>query len=163
MNKMNKSSVFLLSLAGTLIFSLLGATSAAAQSKAAKPKQNVVKSAAQKSKAGTEDANVKKTSDLNDPKKVVNAPSKKGGQTRGEGPWDCYIHVDNQTPWIAKVYIDGGYVGTIGAYGDLLVLTGNGASAAYARADFPDGSRLHWGPTSFTCVAGVENIWPMLP
>jgi hypothetical protein len=48
------------------------------------------------------------------------------------------LHVNNETPYILDVYIDGYYEGTVGSYGDLLLDEGYGKHAGYAKAPGTD-------------------------
>lgn len=114
-----------------------------------------------KAKAGPQgaDSNVKNDSDKNDPKAQIPAPPNKGGKSRGAGPYACGVHVDNRTPWIIRVYVDGAYRGAVGSYGDVAGITGNGPTSLYAVATFDDGSTKVWGPHVFICAPADAYTW----
>lgn len=124
---------------------------AAAQTKDEGKKQSnpiVLKSA--KGDAGSKggDPNIKKAEAPNDPSVKTAAPPSKGGAKGAQGV--CKVNLDNSTEWAIKIYVDGGFMGTIGPWGDSFVYVYSGQSV-YARADFRDGSYLYWGPRSYNC------------
>lgn len=126
---------------------------------AAAGQKQVVVTKAQVGTAGS-DTNIKTDSDKNNPNMQTPAPPEKGGHSkRGAGPIPCGLHIDNRTPWLARIYVDGNYRGTISQYGDLVGLTGNGATSLYAVAPFDDGSVRTWGPRVFNCSAGGSYTW----
>jgi hypothetical protein len=153
--------------AGLLAVGLLLGTSAWAQeekaaSAAAGKKETVVTKA--ESKAAGSDSNIKSDSDKNNPSAKTTAPAGKGGaRKRGAGPNPCGLHIDNRTPWLMRVYVDGNYRGTVSAYGDLVGLTGDGPTSLYAAAPFDDGSVKTWGPRVFNCSAGDVYTWQVTP
>jgi hypothetical protein len=108
-----------------------------------------------------DDAHIKSKSNANDPAKAVGDPIKKGGKTRGWGPYTCVVHVDNRTSWSLNVYVDGYFRGAVGGGGDLYIATGNGATGIYASADFTDGSYIPFGPRAFDC--GTSYTWTLWP
>ena len=68
-------------------------------------------------------------------------PSKGGPKTRGG--W-YQAHIDNHTGYPVDCYINGKYVGTVSAYGDLYPSVTAGGYSYYCEVDFTDGSNLHW-------------------
>jgi hypothetical protein len=127
----------------------------------AKPAKQTVKETAKKGTSGT-DQNIKSDSEKNDPaQKVEPPPQKSGKKSRGLGPYPCSMHVDNHTPWLIRIYVDGSYRGTINSYGDLVGIIGNGSTAAYGVAVFTDGSTRTWGPHVFECGAGSSYTWQL--
>lgn len=150
-----------------LVLLLFGVSAQAQEKKpatagAAAGKKEVVATKAQAGTAGT-DANVKSDSEKNNPNMQAPAPPGKGGRKRGAGPIPCGLHIDNRTPWLARIYVDGNYRGTISQYGDLVGLTGNGPTSLYAVAPFDDGSEKTWGPRIFNCSAGSSYTWQLTP
>jgi hypothetical protein len=151
--------------AGLLALGLLLGTSAWAQDEkaagamAGAGKKETVVTKAQAGTTGS-DSNIKSDSDKNNPGAKTPAPAGKGGaRKRGGGPSPCGLHIDNRTPWLMRIYVDGNYRGTVSAYGDLVGLTGNGATSLYAVAPFDDGSEKTWGPRVFNCSAGDVYTW----
>jgi hypothetical protein len=120
---------------------------------------NVIKDNGKQGASG-QDNNVKTDAGKNDKTKTTGVPHK-GAGSRGSGPYACNLHVDNRTNWYIKIYVDGNYAGAVGPAGDLYLVTGNGDTAEYGRADFEDGSYLYWGPRTFTC--GSSDIWRLWP
>ena len=113
-------------------------------------------------RAGGPDQNIKNNSDANDPNMQEPAPPDKGGpKTRGGGPFGCQVRVDNRTPWVIRVYVDGNYRGVVPRYGDLYGLTGNGPTTTYAVATFVNAPERTWGPRTFRCPAGGVHIWQL--
>src|SRR5206468_12358220 len=55
----------------------------------------------------------------------------KGKNSRGSGPWLCYVYLHNYTGYTVDIYLDGSYEGTLGAYADNYVSTGNGWTSVY--------------------------------
>lgn len=100
--------------------------------------------------SGSTDTNIKKDDVMNNKKgPQPTAPRRKGGKTRGgEG---CEVRLDNSTGWIIKIYVDGTYRGSMGAYDDSTVNVGAGLTRVYARADFTDGTYKYWGPQDYKC------------
>src|SRR5580700_4493793 len=105
-------------------FSLVLAAPVFAQDKQAESggkaegKKEAVTDKAKSGPQGT-DSNIKNDSDKNDPKAQIAAPPNKGGKSRGAGPYPCGVHVDNRTPWLIRIYVDGAYRGAVGSYGDV--------------------------------------------
>jgi hypothetical protein len=120
-------------------------------------KTKVVETKGVKARGDGSDDNVKNATDKNDPNSNVEAPPEKGGpKKRGA----CGLAVDNRTRWVIRIYVDGYYRGTVGAWGDLGRLVTEGwPTTVYARADFTDGSALTWGPQRFDCEAGEVYTW----
>jgi hypothetical protein len=141
--------------------SLLLAAPAFAQDKPAGKKEAVT----EKAKSGPQgaDSNIKSDSDKNNPHAQSPAPPEKGGKSRGIGPRPCGIHVDNRTPWIIRVYVDGNYRGAVNSYGDIAGITGDGPTALYAVAIFEDGSTKVWGPHAFICASYDTYSWHLTP
>lgn len=99
------------------------------------------------------DPNIKNDKQTNDPNAQVDAPTKKGGAaTRGGG--SCEVRLDNRTPWLIKIVVDGTYRGTLSSYGDGVVNVLPGETTVYARADFDDGTYYYWGPNAYDCGSG---------
>jgi hypothetical protein len=149
--------------AGLLALGLLLGTSVWAQDEkaagAGAGKKETVVTKAQSGTAGN-DSNIKSNSDKNNPSVQTPAPADKGGsRRRGAGSRPCGLHIDNRTPWLMRIYVDGNYRGTVSAYGDLVGLTGDGPTALYAVAPFDDGSEKTWGPRVFNCSAGDVYTW----
>jgi hypothetical protein len=153
---------FALALVVLVCFGCIGAGAqekSAASATEAHGKKEVVKETAKTRKSGSEDTNIKNDSDKNQPDTQRVPPANKGGKSRGSGPLACGVHVDNRTPWLIRVFVDGTYVGTVNQYGDLSGITGNGATAVYAVALFDNGSERYWGPHLFNCSAGDIYTW----
>jgi len=123
-------------------------------------KAQVVNDTAKTRGAGAVNPNIKSADTKNNSKQQTPPPPNKGGATRGAGPYECGIHVDNHTPWRIEIYVDGNYAGTVNSWGDVAGITGNGPSTLYGIArfssDLPD---LEWGPTVFNCPAGSVYTW----
>jgi len=152
-----KGTVF--GLAVLITAGLLGFAFAQSDQKPAEnPKKEVVNEQAKTRSAGQQDQNVKSNSETNSPDTKAAPPPSKSGK-RGAGPYECGIHVDNRTPWLARVYVDGDYVGTVNRYGDLAGITGNGATSVYAIAPFSNAPDRYWGPHVFNCAAGDVYVW----
>jgi len=151
--------------AGLLAVGLLLGTSAWAQDEKAAGagtptgKKETVVTKPRKKTAGN-DSNIKSNSDENNPNVQTPAPPKKGGsRTQGGGSSPCGLHIDNRTPWLMRIYVDGNYRGTVSAYADLVGIMGKGPSTLYAVAVFNDGSEKTWGPRVFNCSAGDVYTW----
>jgi len=111
-------------------------------------------------RASGTDANIKDNSETNNPNMQEPAPPEKGGpKSRGGGPVPCHIRVDNRTPWLIRIYIDGNYRGVLPRFGDLYGLTGNGPTTAYGLATFVNAPNKSWGPQAFRCPAGGIYTW----
>jgi hypothetical protein len=107
----------------------------------------VVHVKAAKGRGAGADANVKAdTLPGNQTGKTVPAPPSKGG-AKTRGAMSGTLHVDNRTPWIIRIYVDGDYVGNVSRYGDSYGYYGCSVRTLYARALFTDGSSLSWGPS----------------
>ena len=74
---------------------------------------------------------------------VMAAPKKSGGKARGAGD---IFHVNNHTGYSIDIYVNGGYVGTVGPYGDLYCPDDTGGE--YTARGVSGG--LHWGTISFS-------------
>jgi hypothetical protein len=106
----------------------------------------VVHTKGAKSRGAATDPNVKQDSlPGNKPGATVAAPPSKGGP-KTRGAMTGVLHVDNRTPWIIRIYVDGDYVGNVGRYGDSYGYYGCSVRTLYARALFDDGSVTTWGP-----------------
>jgi len=154
-----KGTIF--GLAVLITAGLLGTAFAQTEQKPAEskgPQKEVVNEQAKTRAAGEQDPNVKSNSETNSPDAKAAPPPSKSGK-RGAGPYECGIHVDNRTPWLAKVYVDGNYVGTVNRYGDIAGITGNGATSVYAIAPFVNAPDRYWGPHVFNCAAGDVYVW----
>jgi hypothetical protein len=82
------------------------------------------------------------------------APPQKGGQkTRGAL---CLLTVDNWTPWLIDVYIDGVFEGTVAPWGDGSIFTPDNP-VLYARS-----GASFWGPTRARCVNSTYR-WKLNP
>lgn len=79
---------------------------------------------------------------------------KKAAKSRGDGDDDCFVFVTNRSAYCVKVYIDGYYEATVGAYGRLTVLTGNGYTTFYAQSC---GRRFIWRDRG-NCEEGYDFI-----
>jgi len=155
-----KGTIF--GLAVLITVALLGSIFAQEQkpTESKSPKKEVVNEQAKTSPAGQAEQNVKNNSDKNSPDTTATPPPSKSGK-RGAGVYECGIHVDNRSPWIARVYVDGSYVGTVGRYGDIAGITGNGATTLYAIAPFDNAPDRVWGPHVFNCSAGDTYVWKL--
>ncbi len=69
-------------------------------------------------------------------------PVEKGGR-RPRGAF-CGLVVDNYTPLMVRVYVDGKFRGAVGPWGNLSVGSLSGDTVLEARARFADGKRLRW-------------------
>ena len=124
-------------------------------------KPQVVKDTAKTRGADAANPNIKTTETKNDSRQQVPPPANKGGGTRGAGPYQCGIHVDNHTGWRIDIYADGNYAGTVNTWGDAYGITGNGPTTLYGIAHFSDAPDLEWGPTLFNCPAGSVYTWQL--
>ena len=155
-----------LSLIGIMVLGLIycGAIAMAQENsgkEAAASEKKTVK-ATSKQGTGGADQNIKSDADKNDPnQKTEPPPQKSGKKSRGLGPYPCALHVDNRSPWLIRIYVDGAYRGTVNSYGDLVGTIGNGATSAYGVALFNDGSTRTWGPDVFNCSAGGSYTWSL--
>lgn len=110
-------------------------------------KKTVVEVKGAKSRGAATDPNVKSDSlPSNHAGATAVAPPSKGGP-KTRGAMSGVLHVDNRTPWIIRIYVDGDYVGNVGRYGDSYGYYGCSDRTLYARAYFDDGSVISWGPT----------------
>lgn len=66
-------------------------------------------------------------------------------KTRGEL---CYIYVYNYTGYSVDIYIDGDWMGTIGAYSSAYTYAYPGNTKAYGKSI---GGTMYWGPHYFDC------------
>jgi hypothetical protein len=125
-----------------------------------KPKTITLKGAKGDTSRGGSDPNIKDDKQTNDPNAPEDAPSKKGGTSRGGG--NCEVRLDNRTQWYIKIYVDGGYRGTLSPYGDAVAYTGVGSTTVYGRADFDDGTYYYWGPNNYNCGANQFIYFKMV-
>jgi len=110
---------------------------------------------------GGPDENIKVGEDQaakNDPAKEPPAPPDKGG-AKTRGYLDCWVSVNNYTPWWVDVYVDGTYRGQASPWGAGVVNAGSGGTALYAAATFTDGSVRSWGPRRFLCSPDGRFSW----
>jgi len=125
----------------------LGASAALSRPLHAQPKKGpVVHAKGTKSRGAANDPNVKSDSlPGNHVGAAMAAPPSKGGP-KTRGAMSGTLHVDNRTPYIIRIYVDGDYVGNVGRYGDSYGYYGCSTRTLYARAYFDDGSVTSWGP-----------------
>ena len=88
-------------------------------------------------------------------------PARKGGPA-AKGGLLCNIHVNNLTPLILSIYMNGGLVGVVGPWGDLYPNVTWGSAQLYGRAVFDDESALSFGPRVYQC-AGGDFTWTLTP
>jgi len=129
-----------------------------AEKTSAKPE--VVKTQAKTRGAAAANSNIKSADTANDAKQKTPPPMRKSG-TRGAGPYECGIHVDNRTAWMIQIYLDGKYAGTVNTWGDVAGITGNGATTLYGIAHFSNASDREWGPQVFDCAPGKVFTWTL--
>jgi hypothetical protein len=116
---------------------------------------------ANSSRGTGEDPNIKTDKEQaakNDPANEPPAPPKKGG-AKTRGFFDCWVTVDNYTPWWVDVYVDRTYRGQVGPWGAGTVNAGAGGTNLYGRAVFDNGSVKSWGPRQFHCSSDGEFSW----
>jgi len=151
-----------LTLSAAISLLLMGTTTLAADPAPAAAKGATSTSKPKKSDAPDENA---KTASLKNSKtdKPIEAPVAKGGKkTRGFGPGDCIVHVDNWTKWKVQVYVDTLLRGFVDTYGAGDVLTGTGTTVVYGVAEFSDTTdKLTWGPQVVTCNPGSIFTWTL--
>ena len=70
-----------------------------------------------KSQASGPDSNIKNNSALNSEDQKIPAPESKGGP-KAKGGAACVIDVNNETPYIVGVYMNGDYEGTVARWGN---------------------------------------------
>jgi hypothetical protein len=107
-----------------------------------------IETKAAKSRGEGKDENIKNDVRSNDPNtpRVPPPPNKGGEKSRQMG---CPLHVDNHTPWIVNCYANGGYEGTMAAWGDLYFYNTNaGTVILYCTAP---GTPYSWGPVTGSC------------
>ncbi|MDD3459021.1 MAG: hypothetical protein PHO74_06055 [Weeksellaceae bacterium] len=51
--------------------------------------------------------------------------------SRGSGQYTCWVYFHNYTSYTIDIYVDGYYEGTLAAYSDAYVATGNGYTTVY--------------------------------
>jgi len=144
-----------LRLSCVLVGGLLALNLSAAAQDAKKPE--VVKSSAQKSRGGGEDANVKQDYKPNHAGGQEVPPPTAKSETRGEAR-GCAVHVNNYTALYVQIYVDGYFQGTVGPWGDGWVYPGTGGTTLYAKAPFDDGTFLWWRNV-FACANGGVYEW----
>jgi hypothetical protein len=118
-----------------------------------------------KSRGVGEDPNIKEGKEQaakNNPDNAPPAPPQKGGG-KSRGPLDCWVTVDNWTPWWIDVYVDGKYRGQASPFGKGTVNAGAGGTNLYARADFSDATFRAWGPRLFVCSSNGQFSWRLDP
>lgn len=148
-----------------LMLSLSASTFSAQQAGPTSQAASAVKQAAtvedrgQKSRGASDnDPNVTTPRGANDAAKPVPAPAAKGGPTSRGG--SCAVIVDNYTPWLIELYMEGGYWAEVPRWGKIDVTAREGRIRLYARARFTDGSVTTWGPRYFDCV-GQTYTWKL--
>ena len=52
-------------------------------------------------------------------------------KSRGSGPVTCWAYFHNYTDYTIDIYVDGKYKGTLGAWSDAYIATGNGYTTVY--------------------------------
>jgi len=115
----------------------------------------------EKGQANAQDQNIKNDQLANAPgQKHQPPPARKGGPA-AKGIY-CDVHIDNRTPLIVSVYMNGDLLGVIGPWGDLYPDITYGTAQLYARAVFTDGSVLTFGPRNYQCVGG-SYTWSLTP
>ena len=125
------------------------------------PARQTIKAAAQSSRGGGADSNIKSEAmPANDPNAKVPPPPEKSGQRGARG---CAVDVSNYTPWFVNIYSNGVYVGTIGPWANGMTYPPLVGSALYGRANFTDGSWKYWGPRQFVCAQGGLYTWQLTP
>lgn len=162
----NKLSFSLRCASALLLVLLFGASQALAQDqisksdKTAKPAtKNAVKTAAQSSRGGGADTNIKTDRTANDPNTPAAKPEGKGER----GSRGCAVDIVNDTGWYVDIYVNGNYNGTVGPWNSGYVYPPVMGSNLYGRASFTDGSYKYWGPREFNCVPGTINSWSLTP
>jgi len=144
---------------GVLYYAAAATAQDTSGKESAAPTKQTVKETGKKGNAGN-DQNIKSDSDKNNPdKKVEPTPQKSGKKSRGLGPYPCSLQIDNHSPWLVRIYVDGYYRGTVNSYGDLIGITGNGTTTTYWVAVFDNGTTTTWGPHVFNCGAGSSYSW----
>ncbi len=127
----------------------------------AAPTKQVIKAAAQSSRGGGADPNIKSDAKpVNDPNAKTPPPPEKSGQRGARG---CSVDVNNMTAWYVDIYSNGVYVGTVGPWGNGWTYPPAVGSAVYGRANFTDGSWKYWGPRQFVCAQGGIYSWQLTP
>jgi hypothetical protein len=118
-----------------------------------------------KSRSVGDDPNIKQGKEQvakNSPGNEPPAPPQKGG-ARSRGPLDCWLTIDNWSPWWIDVYIDGTYRGEVSPFGKGTVNAGFGGTMLYARANFTDATFRAWGPRQFLCSSNGQFNWRLDP
>ena len=134
---------------------LLVATPAQAQQAAAK----MTETHGAKSRGAATDESIKTQRAPNKPDAASPAPANKGGEaSRGAGG---IVHTDNRTTLYIDVYLNGDFCGTLSPWGDLYCYVSAGSTIMYAVANFTDGSRTTWGPSS--AYVDGEYVWRLWP
>jgi len=54
--------------------------------------------------------------------------------SRGSGVYTCWVYFHNYTGYTIDIYVDGYYEGTLGAYADAYITTGDGYTTVYGRS-----------------------------
>ena len=110
------------------------------------PAANTMETRGAKSRGTGTDESIKTQRAPNSPDAAVPAPAGKGGEaTRGASG---IVKADNRTSLFIDVYLNGQFCGTVSPWGDVYCYVTAGAVTVYAVADFTDGSRSTWGPSS---------------
>lgn len=87
----------------------------------------------------------------------IEAPPNKGGRKSRQSM--CRLRVDNHTPWIVQIGVDGRYNGTVAPWGDAFGAYGGGLMRVFGLAEFEDGSTKTWGPTPIKCYG--THTWTL--
>jgi hypothetical protein len=134
---------------------LLVATPAHAQQAAA----NMTETHGAKGRGTGTDESIKTARGPNKPNATIAAPAAKGGEAaRGASG---IVHADNRTALYIDVYVNGDYCATLSPWGDVYCYVGTGNTVMYAVADFTDGSRTTWGPTTgYVDGTYTWRLWP---
>jgi hypothetical protein len=76
-------------------------------------------------------------------------------------PWRgafCGVYVDNYTPYMVRIYVDGQYRGAVPAWGGLWIGAITGTTRLYSKATFADGTTLTW-KNAVECKANARYKW----
>src|SRR5262245_56980474 len=142
------------------IGALLAWATAPDASSQSRSRSKVVTTHAQVARADAKDENVTDDSEVNGDDAVAanpRPPEKGGGKPRG--PY-CGVLVDNYTPYMARVYVDGTYRGTVSPWGGLTVTTLSGGARLYAKASFGGGKVLTWRSEEHT--SELQSLRPLV-
>jgi hypothetical protein len=151
-----KGMLCALVVAGCTVTLLVPATAHAQQPA---KREAAVETKAAKGRGAGPDENIKSEQAPNPVNTAVAAPASKGGEKSRGGT--STVHVDNHTSYYIAAYMDGGFCGTVGPWGDIWCNVGSGNTNMYARAGFTDGSTLTWGPNvGYVDGEYTWRLWP---